>query len=61
MAPVARELPDSRYRHLLVRPLRIFYRLQSDSVLIVYVMRSERLLRVSDIAEHDPPAGEDGV
>jgi toxin ParE1/3/4 len=53
MCPVARELPDSRYRHLVVRPLRIFYRIESGSVLIVYIMRSERLLKVSDLTEHD--------
>ncbi len=54
MCPVPHDLPDSRYRHLVARPLRIFYRIQGDSVFIVYVMRSERLLRASDLDEHDP-------
>ncbi len=54
MCPVPHDLPDSRYRHLVVRPLRIFYRIQDDSVFIVYVMRSERLLKASDLEEHDP-------
>ena len=54
MCPVPHDLPHSRYRHLIVRPLRIFYRIEGDLVLIVYVMRSERLLKVSDLDEHDP-------
>lgn len=53
MCPVPHDLPDSRYRHLVVKPLRIFYRVQDDEVIIVYVMRSERLLKVSDLEEHD--------
>ena len=53
MCPVPHDLPDSRYRHLVVRPLRIFYRVEGDAVLVVYVMRSERLLRSSDLDEHD--------
>lgn len=40
------ELPrQSRYRELLVGPCRIFYRLDSSEVYILYVMRSERFLR----------------
>lgn len=54
MCPVPHDLPDSRYRHLVVRPLRIFYRIDGDSVFIVYVMRSERLLKNSDLEQHDP-------
>lgn len=54
MCPVPHDLPDSRYRHLIVNPLRIFYRIEEGAVLIVYVMRSERLLRHSDLEEHDP-------
>ncbi len=53
MCPVPHDLPDSRYRHLVVGPLRIFYRIEGDSVFIVYVMRSERLLKASDLEEHD--------
>ena len=54
MCPVPHDLPDSRYRHLVVGPLRIFYRLEGDLVLIVYVMRSERLLKSSDLENRDP-------
>lgn len=54
MYPVPHDLSDSRYRHLVVRPLRVFYRIDGDLVFIVYVMRSERLLKTSDLEEHDP-------
>lgn len=54
MGSVPLDLPESRYRHLVLRPLRIFYRIQSDTVFIVYVMRTERLLKASDLEEHAP-------
>ena len=53
MCPVPPDLPDSRYRHMVVGPLRIFYRIEGDSVFLVYVMRSERLLKNSDLEERD--------
>ena len=53
MCPVPHDLPDSRYRHLIVGPLRIFYRIDADVVFAVYVMRSERDLRLVDIQERD--------
>ncbi len=54
MCPVPHDLPGSKYRHLVVKPLRIFYRIQTDLVFIVYVMRSERFLKSSDLEERDP-------
>lgn len=39
------ELPRTPYRELLVGPCRIFYRVESDTVCLLHVMRSERLLR----------------
>ena len=39
------ELPATRYREVEVPPCRVFYRQERDRVLILYVMRSERLLR----------------
>lgn len=57
IGPVPQDLPDSRYRHLVIRPLRIFYRIQGDTVFIVYVMRTERLLKPSDLEKHDPSTG----
>ncbi|MFT4176420.1 MAG: type II toxin-antitoxin system RelE/ParE family toxin [Luteolibacter sp.] len=51
MCSVPHDLPDSRYRHLIVNPLRIFYRYEEDTVYIIYVMRAERLLRPTDLEE----------
>ena len=39
------ELESSRYLELVVNPCRIFYRVEKDKVFILYVMRSERMLR----------------
>lgn len=39
------ELKRSRYRHLVEPPCRVFYRVDGARVLIVHVMRTERLLR----------------
>ena len=39
------ELESSRYLELTVNPCRIFYRLEKEKVYILYVMRSERMLR----------------
>ncbi len=39
------ELPRSPYRELVVPPCRIFYRVEQTTVYVLYVMRSERLLR----------------
>ncbi len=36
----------SRYREIIVRPCRVFYRVENDKVYILYVMRGERELRV---------------
>ncbi len=39
------ELPNSIYRELYVKPCRIFYRREGDTVFIVHIMREERELR----------------
>ena len=38
------ELPDTPYREVVVPPCRVFSRVEADTVLVLYVMRSERLL-----------------
>ncbi len=38
------ELPRTPYREVVVPPCRMFYRVEEESVFILYVMRSERLL-----------------
>ena len=37
--------PPTRYREIVKGPCRIFYRYEQDKVFIIYVMRTERLLR----------------
>ncbi|MBW2598763.1 MAG: type II toxin-antitoxin system RelE/ParE family toxin [Deltaproteobacteria bacterium] len=39
------ELPRTSYREVVVAPCRIFYRVEKNAVYILYVIRSERLLR----------------
>lgn len=50
---VPAELKGSPYRQLVIPPVRIFYRAQSEVVYIVYVMRGERLFRNADLMERD--------
>lgn len=40
-----KELPRTHYREIVVPPCRIFYRVENDTAYILYVMRSERLLK----------------
>ncbi|MBV1877171.1 MAG: type II toxin-antitoxin system RelE/ParE family toxin [Pseudomonadales bacterium] len=40
------ELPNrSRYREVIVGPCRVFYREEKSKILIIYLLRSERVLR----------------
>lgn len=39
------ELSGTPYREIVVAPCRIFYRVEGEAVYILYLMRSERLLR----------------
>jgi toxin ParE1/3/4 len=41
------ELKSSRYRQIIEPPCRIFYRIDGNVVIILYIMRSERSLRRS--------------
>jgi len=50
---VPSELKGTPYRQLVIPPVRIFYRAQSEVVYIVYVMRGERLFRNDDLMERD--------
>jgi toxin ParE1/3/4 len=51
MCPHPHDLPDTRYRHLSIPPVRLFYRFDGEVVYIVHVMRSERLLRLEDLEQ----------
>ena len=50
---VPAELQGTPYRQLVIPPVRIFYRAQSEVVYIVYVMRGERLFQNDDLMERD--------
>ncbi len=39
------ELAGTHYREVVVAPCRIFHRVEKEDVFILYLMRSERLLR----------------
>lgn len=39
------ELPDTPYREVIVAPCRTFYRIEKDTVYILHITRSEKLLR----------------
>jgi toxin ParE1/3/4 len=47
------ELRGLRYRQVVERPCRVFYRQDGDSVYILYVMRGERRLRRKLISKRD--------
>ena len=47
------ELRGWRYRQIVEPPCRVFYRHDKDQVFILYVMRSERLLRVRQLARRE--------
>lgn len=50
MGKVPRELPDSTvYRELVIKPCRIFYRQNKDTIFIVHVMRGEQLFKVKEL------------
>lgn len=43
----------SRYRQLIEPPCRIFYRFDGERVLILYVMRTERILREEELVSRE--------
>ena len=47
------ELRQSRYRHLVEPPCRVFYRYDGEKVFILYVMRGERQFRKSRLIKRD--------
>lgn len=47
------ELDNSRYREIVVGPCRVFYRVEVNLVYILYVMRSERALRIYIIEDRN--------
>ena len=51
------ELKGWRYRQIVEPPCRIFYREGSGRVLILHVMRSERVLRPELLSDREQSAG----
>ena len=49
------ELHGTPYREVVVPPCRIFYRVDNEDIFILYIMRSERLLRTYLLEQRDPP------
>jgi toxin ParE1/3/4 len=47
------ELKRSRYREVIVGPCRVFYRPTLDSIFVLHVMRSERMLRRYILSERE--------
>ena len=43
------EMKDSRYREIIERPCRVFYRQEGTELFILHVMRAERLLRKGNL------------
>jgi len=55
LGSVPLELKRSRYRQIIEPPCRVFYRYDGERVYILYVMRSEQLLRPSRILSREKP------
>jgi toxin ParE1/3/4 len=51
------ELKGRRYRQIIEPPCRIFYRIDAGRILIVHVMRSERLLRPELLGDRERDTG----
>jgi len=47
------ELGKTRYREVIVGPCRIFYRANKDEIVILYIMRGERLLKNYILGERE--------
>ena len=47
------ELGKTRYREVIVGPCRIVYRANKDEIIILYIMRGERLLKKYILGERE--------
>ena len=47
------ELPGTPYRELVIPPCRVFYRVEDDNVIILHVLRAERLFRAFVLEDRD--------
>ena len=53
LGPCPKGLRGTAYRPLVIPPLRVFYRIAGDRIYIIYIMRGERLFRLSDVRERE--------
>jgi len=50
---IPKELKHTRYRRLVVRPVHIYYRIEEQKVIIVYVERAKRDFSMTRLIEFD--------
>lgn len=50
---VVPEHPHSEYRQIVEPPCRVFYKINGETVYVVHVMRSERILKVSRLEDEE--------
>lgn len=48
-----RDLSGTPYRQLVIPPLRLFYRLSGENVVMIHVMRSEQQFRLRDVVDRE--------
>ena len=48
-----KELRGTAYRHLVIPPLRLFYRVTGNQILILHILRGERLFHLNDLTGRD--------
>lgn len=53
LGPAPAELEGREYRQIVEAPCRIFYKIKDDTVFVVHIIRSERLLRPSSLEESE--------
>ena len=48
-----KDLRGTAYRHLVITPLRIFYRIEGNQIYVIYIMRSERQFQISNLRKRE--------
>ncbi len=47
------ELDGNEYRQIIEPPCRVFYKIKGSDIYIIHVIRSERILRLSNLKESE--------
>ena len=50
---VSKDLRNTPYRRLVIGPVYIYYRIEDDRVIIIHVVRAERVFELSRIKERE--------